>query len=470
MLALIWTFRLLFMDVTYKQVRTSIAERTSREVENIVKANNNVQFKMNKLASSTDTTVILLDGKGQQCIMASSEYGGYVLTSTELSEAREDALKSPDGEYSREITLNSNIDDDRQTKVLIYSRNVIVPGALDGIGTINEGVGTIILTCRILPITSTVQTINLELIIVTFVIIIIAFIVAILLAKYVSRPIIDMNLKSARLAHGDYSVRFSEDGYKEVSELGKTLNYATTELGKTDRMRRDLIANVSHDLRTPLTMIRGYAEMMRDIPNENNADNMNIIINETQYLTNLVKDMLDLSKIDGDIVKMNREIFDMDALLGEVCFRYNAMYKKEGYKFEYEPAQEIYLVESDRIMLTNVLYNLINNAINHIGDDNTVIIRLDDNEDSLRVHIIDHGEGIEESKIDHIWDRYYKMERNLKREVAGSGLGLSIVKSILTKLNSGFGVNSKPGEGSDFYFDIRIKEKIGREDSEADNA
>lgn len=442
------------MDMMYKQVKMSIVEKTATDIEREIKNGANLPRYISMISQNNDTSIAILDGEGYIVLISESDSDGYEYTPSELSELREEALSRKNGIFLKEVT-NVNSDAEKPAKRVVYAKNIEIGDEIGGIGRVHGGTATIVLTCRIHPMTSTVKTINLELISVTVIMILIAFCVAILLAKYVSRPIVNINNKSARLAHGDYGVVFDENGYKEVSELSKTLNYAAGELGKTDRLRRELIANISHDLRTPLTMIRGYAEIMRDIPDENNSENMNVIISEAEYLTSLVNDMMDITKLEAEVVKYDMERFEIGELISEITGRYSSMYKMRGISFDAEKNEKQYYVVSDRVKITNVIYNLINNAINHIGEDMTVYIGIEERADGkVRIHVIDTGEGIEESKLQDIWDRYYRGEREHKREFVGSGLGLSIVKTILDKLGCHYGVVSKVGEGSDFFFDI----------------
>ncbi|MCX4367318.1 MAG: HAMP domain-containing sensor histidine kinase [Clostridia bacterium] len=454
MIALLWTFRLLFMDMMYKQVKMSIVEKTAADIEREINRGGDLRKYVSMLSVNNDTSIAIIDGDGYIVLVSESESDGYEYAPSELSELRNEAFASKKGIFIKEVT-SVNSDAEKPVKRVVYAKNIEIGDRIGGIGEVREGTGTIVLTCRVLPMTSTVKTINIELVTVTATMILVALCVAILLAKYVSRPLVNINNKSARLAHGDYGVVFDENSYKEVSELSKTLNYATGELGKTDRLRRELIANISHDLRTPLTMIRGYAEIMRDIPDENNAENMDVIIREAEYLTSLVNDMMDITKFEADVVGYDAERFEIGELISEIAGRYGSMYKMKGVSFDVKKSDKKHFAVSDRVKITNVIYNLINNAINHIGEDNTVYLTLEERAGGyVRIHVIDTGDGIEESKLTDIWDRYYKGERTHKRESVGSGLGLSIVKTVLNKLGCHYGVVSKVGEGSDFFFDL----------------
>ncbi|MEG1066950.1 MAG: histidine kinase dimerization/phospho-acceptor domain-containing protein, partial [Erysipelotrichaceae bacterium] len=169
----------------------------------------------------------------------------------------------------------------------------------------NNNEVAIVLNARITPVGSTVETLRSLLILISLILVIVALIIAYIISKKISKPIVNINEGAKQLAKGNYDVEFSSTGYEEIQELSNTLNYAAKELNKVESYRKDLIANISHDLRTPLTMIAGYGEVMRDLPNENNKENIQIIIDETNRLTNMVNDMLDLSKLQAGVLELN---------------------------------------------------------------------------------------------------------------------------------------------------------------------
>jgi signal transduction histidine kinase len=311
----------------------------------------------------------------------------------------------------------------------------------------------VFLNSQFTPMTSTVDTLGSQFLWIAVAGIIFAAIFALIVSKSISSPIVRMNESAKKLAKGNYDADFVEAGHRETRELAKTLNFAAEEISKSDTQRRELIANVSHDLRTPLTMITGYAEMMRDIPGENTPENLQVIIDEAKTLGSLVGDMLDLSKIDNDGVQPQKTRMSLTAAVRNVLSRYSALIAHEGYVINFAADAETFVL-ADEIMITQVLYNLINNAVNYTGDNKTVIIRQHVANGKVRVSIADSGEGIAPEHIPHIWDRYYKLDKVHRRATVGSGLGLSIVKKVLIRHGASFGVESKLGAGSVFWFEL----------------
>lgn len=311
----------------------------------------------------------------------------------------------------------------------------------------------VVIESEITPVTSVVDTLRIQLLIVTAVIVIISIGVAIVTAMRIAKPIADTNAKAKKLAQQKYDVRFAQDGYKEVAELNSTLNFAAEELGKVDKLRRELIANISHDLRTPLTMITGYSEVMRDLPGEVTPENLQIIIDESNHLNSLVSDLLDISRLESGTAEMTIEPFSLTRCIENIFERYTKLIEVDGFSIRFEQDREVF-VRGDEMRITQVLYNLINNAVNYVGEDKTVIVRQTVKTSRVRVDVIDHGEGIPQEKLEYIWDRYYRVDTEHKQAKIGTGLGLSIVKNILKAHNATYGVESEIGKGSDFYFEM----------------
>ena len=313
----------------------------------------------------------------------------------------------------------------------------------------------IVLNAALQPLSTTVQILQTQFLWISTILLVCAGIMVFYLYRHISSPLVKMNESAKQLAHGKYDVEFSGEGYRETRELADTLNYASHELSRLDRLQKELIANISHDLRTPLTMIKGYSEVMRDIPGENSSENIQVVIDETTRLSELVNDLLDLSKIQSGSRKAMFEEFDLTAAVEEVMKRYDAFTAHQGYHITFL-SQERATVFADRGMLLQVLYNLINNAINYTGEDLFVTVRQTIHENRVRISVTDTGHGIEPDQIPQIWDRYYKVDKVHRRAMIGTGLGLSIVKEVLELHNAAYGVESQVGCGSTFWFELDI--------------
>ena len=295
-------------------------------------------------------------------------------------------------------------------------------------------------------------------IIITITLIILSFIVSYIVARNLTRPLVEINNESKNLAKGDFEKEINvKTDISEINELTNTLNYTRLELAKTDELRRDLLSNVSHDMKTPLTMIKAYTEMMNDLHKDNynkRIEDGNIIIEEVDRLTLLVNDILDLSKMQSNISELNIEEFDLIELINNIIKKYSILVQNDNYNFIFNHEDNKLIVKADKKKLEQVLYNLITNAINYVGSDKEIIIEVI-NEDDILINVTDHGKGISKEDIPYIWDKYYKSKKKYKRNKIGSGLGLSIVKSILIEHNWEYGVKSVINKGSTFWFKIK---------------
>lgn len=289
---------------------------------------------------------------------------------------------------------------------------------------------------------------------------VISFAVSSAVSGWLTKPITEMTQKAQQLAKGDFNVDFSGVDYsKETVELAKTLNYARDELSKADKMQKELIANVSHDFKTPLTMIKGYSSMIMeisgDIPEKRNK-HAQIIIDEADRLSSLVEDVLDLSKIQAGIETLKMNIVDMSSYVHEILGRFDYVKDVHGYSFIVDIEEELY-TQADELKIGQVLYNLVGNAVNYTGEDKQVFVALKRiSADIFRFSVRDTGKGIKREEINEIWNRYYRSSESHKRPVKGMGLGLSIVKTILERHGFIFGVQSEEGKGSIFYVDFPL--------------
>ena len=310
------------------------------------------------------------------------------------------------------------------------------------------------LSSSLQPLDGAVEIIKKELVIVSIMVLLFSFLIGYFISKKLSKPIEKINKTAKIMAQGDYenAYFFIDENILELNELVTTLNQTNDELTKIDELQKEILANVSHDLKTPLTMIKAYAEMVRDLTYKDDIkreDNLNVIIEETDRLNLLVNDIIELTKINNDLQNLNITEFDLVELINSIINRFSIM----DANFVFENKLPI-IVKADKIRIEQVIYNLIINAINYTGKDKKVIINLKENDKYVHVEIKDTGKGIDEEDLKLIWKRYYKVDKKYRREKKGSGIGLSIVENILKKHKFNYGVNSIKNKGTTFYFDI----------------
>ena len=309
------------------------------------------------------------------------------------------------------------------------------------------------------PVDSVVQFFTRQYGLYTVIAVITASLAGLGLARTLSDPIVKMRKEAQKLAAADYSADFDGGTFSETKLLASTLNNANNKLSKIEEMRRDLIANVSHDIRTPLTDIRAYAEMIRDISGDNpekREKHLDVIIRETEYMNRLVNDMSELSKMQSGNETLHFENVDLSELIRDVVDMDQKLAEDAGVVIHTEIPDHL-TVFADELKITQVVANYLSNAIKYTPEGKNVYVRawtLPD-EETVRIEVADEGEGISAEELPYIWDRYQKSSRSFSRKMTSTGLGLNIVKAIADLHHASYGVTSKEGEGSTFWFELK---------------
>jgi len=444
-LIIIWVLQIVMLNRFYEKSKLDEFEKSESDIYANIEHEEKMIDSVYKRSVSTDACMIFYKiENGVALELASSDINGgcmlHHLTGDSLSRIYSEAVRAG-GEYSKRI---QNPGDQRSSLNAIF---VSVKKNMAG----EEYV--LMIDSELIPLDATAKMLRMQFGWIACILIMGALVIALAISRVICAPLEKMSRSAKRLAKGDYKAEFSGGGYREAEELGEALSFAASELAKTDDLQKELLANVSHDLRTPLTMIRGYGEVMRDIPGENNPENVQVIIDETERLTELVNDVLDLSKIRAGTRKPELETFDLTETVRGVLTRYEKFTERYNYTITFA-ADESVLVTADRTMILQVVYNLVNNALNYTGEDRRVSIDQSVWDNRVRISVIDTGEGIAKEDLPYIWDRYYKVDKVHKRAKVGTGLGLSIVKGILESHGASYGVESRIGEGSNFWFEL----------------
>ena len=442
-LLFLWAFQVLFLKSFYRNEKTITIKKVANEIVNI---NNDEDF---------ESLINDLSFENEVCIDITNNYTSlYETKFFGKGCMREQNIKE---EYMTDFITSNKYTQEYLIKNEYFKNETL----LYAVKLSNNKYAFI--NTSIEPIDSTTTILVKQLIIVTVIVLILSFIISYFISKHLSKPIINLNNQAKNIANGNFKNEFNdESNILELNELSNTLNYTKNELAKTEELRRDLMANVSHDLKTPLTMIKAYAEMSIDLHSKNKKkqkEDMEIIISETNRLTLLVEDILELSKMQSNIDILNIESFDLIELCQDILKKYKLYQETENYEFVFNYNKDKIYIDADKKKIEQVIYNLINNAINYTGNDNKVIININENKNKTLVEVIDTGKGINEEDLELIWDKYYKNKKKHKRNLVGTGLGLSIVKNILELHKYKYGVKTKKNEGTNFYFEINTKKE-----------
>lgn len=461
MLVMLWFFQIVFLDDFYRYIKINNIKSSAETIEKNID-NDNLNVLLNSIAEQNQTYIRILNEDGSNVFSSDAAPDSLIhrMPGSELYQI----YKSAEQNGGTLLDFRSR----EEPKDILFKDKHFEGNVPKGMGKTDQSMiyakivekqnGSrviIILNSTITPVNATVDTLRVQLEYVTIITILMALGLALFISKRISKPIIKINTAAKELGKGNYETTFEGRGYLEISELNDTLNYAAKELSKVEGLRRELIANISHDLRTPLTMITGYGEVMRDLPGENTPENVQIIIDEAKRLSTLVSDILDISKLQSGTQQLTCERFNLTRSIEEILLRYTKLTEQDGYRLKLISSEDAW-VNGDKIKLSQVVYNLINNAITYTGPDKSVTITQSIRRDSVRIEIADTGEGIAEESLPLIWDRYYKVDKAHKRAAIGTGLGLSIVKTILDLHKAEYGVSSTVGQGSVFWFQLKL--------------
>ena len=443
LISFLWVLTSFFMDTYYQRARTQEVIMTAEVIETQYR---NSPAKFSGYAAETaeiNGIYIRIDDEsgsvffdGTRMGMSSSEYADDI--------ARISEKLAADPTSSVTETRHSASSDSAAR--LVYAANI------------RTGIrmSTLYIIAPLYPDQTTIRIVKNMLSYITFILLSVAVLLAYALSRRITLPIENLTKSAKELSTGNFNVKFNGASFTETKELARALNKASYEMEKTDFYQREILANVSHDLKTPLTMIRSYAEKIIDIsgdnPEKRNAD-LQIIISETERLNRLVTDMLSVSNLQSNNVEMHRETFDLVEAAEDVYDSFMVLASSQGYEIHFHPCKSAYVV-GDRSRIMQVMTNFVSNAVKYSGDNKFIDIQLVRGNRKVTFHCIDHGIGIPSDEVSHVWDKYYRTSANHERDIEGTGLGLAISKSILNLHSASYGVSSEEGKGSDFWFEM----------------
>ena len=462
LIGLLWLFQIVLLDDFYRMLKTATLKRSAEAIAQNID-NPELQTLVERISQENDVSILILDEELVMTQTADMTAGSLIhrMSKRDLYRFWERAQES-DGTWLQSFDLRAfrNVmydarrfvgrvppPDNGRSESMLYLK---LAQRQDG-----EHVG-IFLNSLITPVGATVDTLQRQLAVITAVLLLLSLLLSYIMSRRITRPIIDTNEAAKALSQGKFDPPRRGTVYLEIGELNETLLKAARELSQVEQLQKELIANISHDLRTPLTMIGGYAEVMRDIPGENTPENMQVVIDETKRLSTLVSAVLDYSRLQSGGQELSPATYDLTESVREVLKRYSKLTEQDGFNITFE-ADENVTVLADETKITQAVYNLINNAVMYTGEDKKVLVRQTVEDGRATISVIDTGCGIPQEEIPQIWNRYYRA-KSLKRAAIGTGLGLAIVKSILDMHHLPYGVESTVGKGSRFWFSVPVKE------------
>lgn len=272
----------------------------------------------------------------------------------------------------------------------------------------------------------------------------------------VYRPVKKISEAARQYALGNLDYEIPVTAHDEVGYLSASLNYMAAQLKDMDDYQKKIVANVSHDFRSPLTSIKGYVEAMADgtIPPEIYGKYLNIILFETERLTDLTSDLLTLNEFDTKELLLSKAEFDIQDVIKKTAASFEAVCTPKHISIELLLMPGTVRVYADRRKIQQVLYNLIDNAIKFSNNDSTITVETTEKYRKVFVSVKDTGIGIPKESLSKIWERFYKIDASRGKDRKGTGLGLSIVKEIINAHNQNINVISTEGVGTEFIFTL----------------
>ena len=373
LLVVIWVFQVLLLNIFFEQTKQNELYNAANSIVKHLDDEEKLNDKINEIIvdSMIYTRVYAVNDDGTAARVDSQHpWAGYCYlnhaTNEQLQELANKAYENGGVYYFKRTVDPSDMIETEESetnkkksdnhKELVYVR----------FSESNGKMYIIMMNMIYTPLNSMVRTLNMQFLWIAGMLLCGAGILSGIISYKISSPLVKMNESAKKLAMGNYDADFSGERFREIKELGETLNYAALELSKTDKLQKDLLANISHDLRTPLTMITGYSEVIRDIPGENTPENVQVIIDESKRLTELVNDLLDLSKLQSGTVRFEESVFDITKTTRDTMNRYSTLTKHSGINIEFSAEGNVF-VRADRGRILQVIYNLINNALNFSG-------------------------------------------------------------------------------------------------------
>ena len=445
LMLLLWVLQVLFLNNFYDVMKDEQTKRVAKTIADDYQKKSNIKFlkSVDAISNSNDMFIYVVSYDGKTMYFKPSGDSTSAQYYADQIETINKALlkKNSDSAYLRIKSPDESKD------VLAYGAVLTASG---------KSPLMVYIFSPLWPLSSTINILTNQLVYVTFISLLAACLLSFYLSIRITRPIRTITRSAERLGNGEYGILFRGGHYTEINNLADTLTRASIELEKSDMLQKDLIANVSHDLRTPLTMIKSYAEMINDLSGDNpekRAQHLKVIIDETDRLNALVGDLLSISRMQSGKMVLERSNFNLTSAIESIVNTYKIMEMEKGYTLNFN-CRVNFIVNGDEEKIKQVVANLLTNAIKFAGEDKMVNITLKRRGKVVVCRVEDHGKGIAPEELDHVWERYYRASSNMVRPAEGSGLGLSIVKEILTMHKSDFGVESNVGKGSTFWFEL----------------
>ncbi len=424
-----------------------------------------MKFLENEENGETKDIYVLVDKDKAEGHSIEEVYANIDIEDIELTKEGEDAIEEA---FSGNTTCRQGYDPTYEMDILY----VAVP-ILDNGGHV---AGVVLMNCFVEKNQSAINGKKTLVVYSVLAALVISFIIALVFARNLSKPVIDMTKVALKISHGDYAARTSIMPKNELGILARSLNVLAEKLEKTEaerqnieQMRRDFFANVSHELRTPITVVRGYAEMLVDgvVKNDDKKQQYyDRILNECKGMERLVGDLLILSKMQNPDFAIEKEPVNLIQVFHDLTKNLKVICRAKDVHLRLKSDRDYYMVLGDYDRLRQMFLVILDNAIKFSPEGSDIEIMMAEKEQQIKVEILDHGVGISCEELPYIFEKFYKSK--LRQNATGSGLGLVIAKYIAMKHDGTIVVDSEVGKGTKFTFLFQTLEEEDYEEESED--
>ncbi len=486
-----WVINRTFLSSYYMLTKMNALDRAYHEVVNIYNNSENED----KLSEEDTLRLEKLESQYSINVYLFNENASFLFPSPENIGAREYAqMISMQAEYLYGLN-NPNIRDRRTLKQSASYRILRLldvqrdANYLDMFGLINttfheinspnanlDNIGIILMRTNLESIGEGVAIANDFLAYVGIIAVILGTIAMLIISKKFTKPILQMAGIAKKMTDLDFEIKYKGKSKDEIGELGTSINLLSDKLETTiselkhannelmtdiqkkteiDEMRKEFLSNVSHELKTPISLIQGYAEGLKENINEDAESRdfyCEVIMDEADKMNKMVKKLLNLNELEFGNNQVNFERFDIVTLIRSVLNSTEILFKQKEVSLHFDQEEPVY-VWADEYLVEQVVTNYISNALNHVAGQKIIEIKLIPMDNRVRVAVFNTGENIPEEDLDKIWIKFYKVDKARTREYGGSGIGLSIVKAIMNSMNQEFGVINR-SVGVEFWFEL----------------
>lgn len=463
----IWITNTLILDKYYISAKKRAIVNVYETINQYYLSSSNnteIENKIELIDSSQNMDIVIRDLEGNTIYSTAKDFSRNKMF-----------IPNNNNEEPKPIAFEERFVDGKQYGIDVLSDGRLEKDFINLFGTLSNGY-QIFIRSPIQSIKDSVSIANRFLVIIGLISIVIGSVSAFIISKHISKPITELDTIAQNMSNLDFSQKYTVTTHDEIGNLGVSINRLSDSLEKTiqnlketnielekdieetskiSEMRSRFVSDVSHELKTPIALIQGYAEGLVDnviTSDEDKKYYAEVILDEANKMSELTKDLLDLSKLEYGENELVIENFKINELIQSFIKKNDILFSEKNITVEFAPEKE-YMVKGDLFRIEQVLTNYITNAIKNVNDAKKIVISTTENKDKIRIGVYNTGIQLTDEDQIRIWNRFYKLDPSRSRINGGTGLGLSVVKAIITRHGTDCGVINKDG-GVEFWFEL----------------